>query len=152
MNKKTIALTALIVSIPFCGVIYYLWNTYNSLTLENEKVITALQKSVAEKEKLIAQKDEEIKQLKRPSAQLDKNASEEARSLYDALSKHMEVPNETPTIARVDDKEKLKDQPFFKNAENGDRLVIFPESKKAIIYRESSDSIINSGPIAITGQ
>jgi hypothetical protein len=57
---------------------------------------------------------------------------------------------EQPTVATVQDKDKLKDQPFFASAVNGDKLLIFPQSKKAIIYRESENRIINSGPIAIT--
>jgi transcriptional regulator of heat shock response len=57
---------------------------------------------------------------------------------------------EQPTVATVEDKEKLKDQPFFASAENGDKLLIFAESKKAIIYRQKDNRIINSGPIAIT--
>lgn len=57
---------------------------------------------------------------------------------------------EKPVLGTVDDKEKLKDQPFFKDARNGDRLVIYAKAKKAIIYRESENKIINAGPIAIT--
>ena len=63
----------------------------------------------------------------------------------------MSVPaDETPTLASVTDKTKLKDQPFFKDAENGDQILIFPQAKKAIIYRESTNKLINVGPIAIT--
>jgi hypothetical protein len=58
--------------------------------------------------------------------------------------------DETPTLATVTDKTKLKDQPFFKDAENGDQILIFPQAKKAIIYREKENRLINVGPIAIT--
>lgn len=58
--------------------------------------------------------------------------------------------NEKPVIASVDDKTKLKDQPFFKDAENGDKLLMYAQTKKAIIYRESTNQLINVGPIAIT--
>lgn len=67
------------------------------------------------------------------------------------VAKLIAVPtDETPTLATVTDVTKLKDQPFFKDAQNGDAILIFPQAKKAIIYRESANQLINVGPIAIT--
>lgn len=77
-------------------------------------------------------------------AEKDKNA------LIEKLSKHIELPDEEVVVATVTDKEKLADQPFFEKAEDGDKVLIFSESSMAVIYRESTDKIINSGPIAIT--
>lgn len=79
-------------------------------------------------------------------------AAVEVKQVVDRLAELMQVPDETPTVAKVTDKEKLKDQPFFKDAETGDRLIIFPKAKKAVIYRESTNKIVNVGPIAITSQ
>ncbi|MBP6038417.1 MAG: hypothetical protein KA604_03730 [Candidatus Saccharimonas sp.] len=58
--------------------------------------------------------------------------------------------DEKPTLMTVTDVTKLKDQPFFKNAQNDDVVLIFPQAKKAIIYREKENKLINVGPIAIT--
>lgn len=74
----------------------------------------------------------------------------EQNELKKKIGKLINLPDEKPTVANVTDREKLKDQPFFKDAENGDRLLIFPAAKKAIIYRESENRLINVGPIAIT--
>ena len=78
-------------------------------------------------------------------------ATTKASNIKAKVAKLMSVPaDETPTLASVTDKTKLKDQPFFKDAENGDQILIFPQAKKAIIYRESTNKLINVGPIAIT--
>lgn len=74
-----------------------------------------------------------------------------AKEVRDKVAKLISLPtDETPTLATVTDKEKLKDQPFFKDAVNGDQILIFPQAKKAIIFRESENRLINVGPIAIT--
>lgn len=55
----------------------------------------------------------------------------------------MELPtDEDPTIAAVTDLERLKNEPFFQNAQNGDRVIFFPRAKKAILYRPTSRKII----------
>ncbi|RWZ78146.1 MAG: hypothetical protein EOT04_02705 [Candidatus Chaera renei] len=86
--------------------------------------------------------------------QLRKNPSAavqaDTKALVDRVGKLMELPTgETPTIATIQDKDKLKDQPFFKDAQNGDKILIYAQAKKAIIFRESNNKIINVGPIAI---
>jgi len=74
----------------------------------------------------------------------------EAETLVEKVSKIMQLPDEQPTIATVSDKEKLSEQPFFADAENGDKVLIFSQAGRAVIYRTSENRIINSGPIAIT--
>ncbi len=85
---------------------------------------------------------------------IKKNPNQVAKAETDALvaqvSKLIDLPkDETPTVATVLDKEKLKDQPFFAGAENGDKILIYTKSKKAIIYRPKDNKLINVGPIAI---
>lgn len=63
------------------------------------------------------------------------------------------LPNdEQPTVALVQDKEKLKDQSFFDKAQNGDYLLMFTEAKIALIYREKDNKLINVGPISINSE
>lgn len=59
---------------------------------------------------------------------------------------------ETPTLATVTDKEKLKDQNFFANSEQGDKVLIYVEAKKAILYRPSLNKIVEVAPLNITQQ
>ncbi len=64
----------------------------------------------------------------------------------------MELPQgETPTIATVSDKEKLKDQPFFKATENGDVLLAYTKAMQAILDRPNTNKIINVAPINLNG-
>jgi hypothetical protein len=77
-------------------------------------------------------------------------AEKETKKLVDVLSKLMELPqNETPTVATISDKEKLKGQVFFEKAENGDILFAYTNAMKAILYRPSTNKIINVAPISI---
>jgi hypothetical protein len=74
----------------------------------------------------------------------------EQKSLISKISKHIELPDgEQPSIATVSDKEKLKDQAFFKDAQNGDTVLIYTNAKEAILYRESEDKVVKVAPIAI---
>lgn len=74
----------------------------------------------------------------------------EAKSLIEKVGILMELPsNEQPTIATVSDKTKLADQPFFKHAQNGDKVLIYTQSKKAILYRPAMNKIIEVAPINI---
>ncbi len=70
--------------------------------------------------------------------------------LTSKVAKLIALPNETPTVATIEDKAKLKGQPFFNDANNGDKILIFTAAKKAIIYREADNKLINVGPISLT--
>ena len=61
------------------------------------------------------------------------------------ISKFMVLPqNEIPTIATVANKDKLVTQSFFANAENGDKVLFYTKSQKAILYRPSTNMIIEA--------
>lgn len=66
------------------------------------------------------------------------------------VSKLMLLPkNETPTIATINDVTKLKGQPFFANAKNGDKVLIYPNASIAILYNPSAHLIISVSPISL---
>lgn len=56
----------------------------------------------------------------------------------------VELPRgETPTLATVTNRDRLGGQAFFREAENGDRMLIYPNAKKAFLYRPSTGKIID---------
>lgn len=75
------------------------------------------------------------------------SAKQETEQLTHKISKFMELPKEEPSVATITDKNKLKDQLFFANSENGDKLLIFTKAGEAILYRPSNNKIIAVAPI-----
>ena len=73
---------------------------------------------------------------------------QQVKEILEKIGKLVVLPTgETPTIATVTDIEKLAGQPFFKNAQNGDKVVIIGSTKEAILYRPSINKIITMAPI-----
>lgn len=80
------------------------------------------------------------------SPQLD-----EVSMLAEKVRQHMDLPYETPTIATVSDLEKLKSQPFFSRAKQGDKVLFYQSLKKAILFRPSTNRIIDVATLNIGG-
>lgn len=77
-------------------------------------------------------------------------AQAEARELSAEVGKLIVLPaDESPTVATVSDPEALKDQAFFTGAKQGDKVLIYTNAKKAILYDPSIKKIINIAPINI---
>jgi hypothetical protein len=72
-----------------------------------------------------------------------------AQDTVNKVSKLIELPAEQPRVAVVSDLEKLKGQPFFANAKLGDKVLLYTGSKKAIIYRPSTNKLVEVGPINV---
>lgn len=71
----------------------------------------------------------------------DANLKESA-ALVERISQVAILPNEEPTVAAVTDAEKLKEQPFFAGAQNGDKVLFFAQAKKAVLFRPGENKIV----------
>lgn len=88
---------------------------------------------------------------------VSKSPSEESKKtssrIIDKVSKIYLLPaGEEPTVAVIQDKSKLGNQEFFKNAKNGDYLLIYKEEKVALVYREEANRLVNVGPVNLDAQ
>jgi hypothetical protein len=87
----------------------------------------------------------EVAQLKKDPQEI---AKEEAVALVEKVSKLVVLPTgEEPVVATVTDKEKLKDQPVFEKAENGDKILIYSQAKKAYIYNPEKNVVVDIIPV-----
>ena len=68
-------------------------------------------------------------------------------NLYGGLPK-----DETPTVATVADPTALNSQPFFANAQKGDKVLIYNQARKAILYNPTENKIVEVAPINIGDQ
>ena len=77
-----------------------------------------------------------------------KSVQQELNDIVADVGRLMILPaDETPTLATVSDPEKLKNQPFFANAKKGDKVLVYPISRKAILYSPSLNKIIEVAPV-----
>ena len=79
-----------------------------------------------------------------------KIAEEEVTEVVNQVSKLMVLPQgEVPILATVSNLEELKDQPFFANAKLGDKVLIYSNAKKVILYNPETNKIIEVAPLNI---
>lgn len=125
LGQKLIGVLALLLLIAAAGTGYYFFTKYQNT-------------------------QKELQMVKTDPNTLQKAAQEEVKRLVAEVGKIIELPaNEDPTVATITDIEKLKDQPFFKNAKNGDKVLIYTNSKKAILYDPIAHKVIDVAPVNI---
>ncbi len=82
---------------------------------------------------------QQLKDLKSPST----SGKSDLEVVTEQVSKIAELPQgESPTLATVNDATKLNTKIFFKNTQNGDRVLIYAKAKRAVLYRPSTNKII----------
>jgi PAS domain-containing protein len=82
----------------------------------------------------------ENRELRDPEAQ--------ARRVVEAMSAHIILPEgEVPGIFPID-KSKAT-EPFFRNAQNGDILVVYRSTQQAFVYSPSRKILVNAGVLVV---
>ncbi|PID33456.1 hypothetical protein CR969_00640 [Candidatus Saccharibacteria bacterium] len=91
--------------------------------------------------------------MQTPQAAKERNVKETEEVLSKLKSVILVEDEKQPTVARVDDPEKLKkDKPeFYKNIQKGDYIIVYKQ--RAIIFRANGNGqIINIAPIINPGK
>lgn len=77
-----------------------------------------------------------------------KTYEEDWNEMMGNAKKQLALPkDEVPTVATVSDKQSLDTQPFFKKAENGDKILLYKKSKEVYLYRPSLKKIISKSKL-----
>jgi hypothetical protein len=77
-------------------------------------------------------------------------AQAEMQALVAKVGKLIDLPTgENPTVATITDPDKLKDQPFFANAKSGHKVLIYPNARKAFLYDESRNRLVEVAPLIL---
>ncbi len=77
-------------------------------------------------------------------------SQDEVKKVVEEVGKLIDLPpGEVPTLATVVDISKLKDQPFFQKAKNGDKVLIYSGAQKAILYDPVAKKVKEVGPVNV---
>jgi len=80
---------------------------------------------------------------------LKPNQVDPDQDVLNQLEKRIVMPKGNPTLLNVSDLGNLTNQPFFADAKPTDKLLLFDQEKKAILYDPVAKQIINIGPLII---
>lgn len=95
------------------------------------------------------------RQLQKQLEELQKNPQQtnqqEVQQLTEKVGAIVALPEgEAPTVATIRDKEKLADVPFFAQAQNDDKVLIYVNARKAYLYRPSTQKLIEVATVNLT--
>ena len=86
-----------------------------------------------------------------PNNILGATAEDQAKENDETIKKVGEMTlipaDETPEIATIEDVTKLDEQAFFDRAQNGDKVIIYRTAKRVVLYRPSTNQVIETGPL-----
>jgi hypothetical protein len=81
---------------------------------------------------------------KKLEANPEKVLDDQNSKLITEISKIYTLPDsEKPSVATVKDKDKLKSNPLFDTAENGDKILIYSKSRRFVIYRPTTQKLVD---------
>jgi hypothetical protein len=91
-------------------------------------------------------------QYQRLQANPQATTEKELEKMLKTISTVMELPTEKPSIATILDTEKLKGQAFFQKAKNGDKVIIFEQARRVLLYRPDTGRVVDFAPLILEPQ
>ena len=87
-------------------------------------------------------------------AENQKANQQEIMAVVAQVKKLIIVPgDESPQMAEISDAVlAAKEQPFYAGAQNGDKILVYLNARKAIIYSPARNIIVNVGPIYMNNE
>jgi len=90
----------------------------------------------------------QLEQARSPAAA----GQSQTQQLVNKVGQLVDLPQgEIPAIATVNDASKLKNQAFFANAKDGDKVLIYSKTGKAVLYRPSTNRVIEYSKVNLGG-
>jgi hypothetical protein len=82
-----------------------------------------------------------------------KREQEEFKSTVAKIGTLIKLPvDETPTLATVSEADRLKNMTFFKDAQNGDKVLMYIKNRKAYLYRPADEILVEVATINVSDQ
>lgn len=99
------------------------------------------------------QPKKDVKAITTKNSQEESVATDPKSKVIEAINKRIELPrDEVPVLATVEDVEKLRGQDFFKEAQNGDKILMYRSNGRAFLYRPSTDEVLVQAPLVYQDQ
>lgn len=77
-------------------------------------------------------------------------SDQDVKQLVAEVSKLIDLPkDEIPAVTTITDVAKMQDRPFFQKAKNGDKVLIYTNAAKAILYDPIIKKVIDVAPLNI---
>lgn len=87
---------------------------------------------------------------KNQMASKKKAQAKEQLQTVDKIGKLLRLPNETPIFTTVYNEKDFENNNLFRAVKKGDKILLFINAKQAIIYRPSSNQVIEVLPVKET--
>jgi uncharacterized protein YpmB len=84
---------------------------------------------------------------KNQMAQKQKQRAADEQAVVDKISKLLRLPNETPISMTVYNEKDFQNNDLFRTVKTGDKILVYLNSKQAIIYRPSTNQVIEVLPV-----
>lgn len=87
---------------------------------------------------------------KNQMASKKKAQQKEEQQIVDKIGKLLRLPNETPIFTKVYNEKDFANNNLFRTVKKGDMILLFINAKQAIIYRPSTNQVIEVLPVRET--